>query len=90
MGFQDCICLFFIQATKEKEAETKKAQGLVKPALKANISAVPVKKTVKKKASGLKSSQESNSSSVSSSQESVKGASSLIQKNLAAGCVQCF
>jgi len=72
-------------ATKEKEAETKKAQGLVKPALKANISAVPVKKTVKKKASGLKSSQESNSSSVSSSQESVKGDSSLIQKNLAAG-----
>ena len=78
---------FLSQATKEKDAETKKVQALVKPALKANVSAVPVKKTVKKKATGLKSSQESNSSvsSVSSSQESVKGDSSLVQKNLAAG-----
>jgi len=80
-----------------KEADSKKVTGILKPSLKANVNAVPVKATrnaTKKttdarKKTVLKSSQDSNSaadtSSLVSSQESSQGKTSQALKNLAAG-----
>lgn len=86
-------------ATKEKDAEVKKFTA-IKPPSKTVANAAPVKPSkiavkkpaeVKKKASSLKSSQDSNSSvlsvssSFSSSQESNSGEKNQVLKNLAAG-----
>jgi len=83
-------------ANKEKDVDAKKVLGVVKPPTKI-ASSIPVKAAknikkpaeIKKKVTGLKSSQESNasiSSSFSSSQESTStDSSSLALKNLAAG-----
>ncbi|XP_005100335.1 G2/mitotic-specific cyclin-B3 [Aplysia californica] len=86
-------------AAKEKVAEGKKTQGLVKPTSKSSL-AGPVKAPrnalkkpieVKKRATEAKSSQEVNSSTSSvssalaSSQESTKNETSQALKNLAAG-----